>query len=67
MALGYLIFHIHGADTEKTQEDTKIPVLLPRFQPYDEFRLVSYTKSRVFNVKYSVPAWLIHGENEIRV
>ena len=69
MALGYFIFHIHAADTEKTQEDTHFPVfkhLIDFHGKYDEFRLASYTKSRVFLMKYSVPAWLNHGENEIR-
>ena len=32
-----------------------------------EMKLASYTKSRVFLMKFSVPAWLIDGENEISV
>ena len=30
-----------------------------------EMKLASYTKSKVFYAKYSVPAWLNDGENEI--
>ena len=74
MALGYFIFHINEADSEKTHKTHNLSSRPSRIhtkekpvEKSDEFRLASYNKGRVFLMKYSVPAWLYGGKNEIRV